>query len=230
MGRLFWSTYRKVRYYLPHNLSSTLLISLPRSYKGPVPGRQTNQRAELIAISRAFDVAPRDQDIRIITDSRYSISCITDWSKRWRVNDWRTSEGKPVENRDIIEPIVKQVNERAERGVSTRFLWTKGHAGNEGNEAADRLAVAGSTMDRSVPYATPLHSIDETKYAEGLLEEDFADLPSPAFSEPDEDQPPNVYTELLAEAAADEAEPSPSTFTTANEETTGRRREATEEL
>jgi len=175
-------------------------------------------------------VAPRDQAVRIITDSRYSISCITDWSKRWRINDWKTSQGKAVENRELIEGIVKQVNERAERGVETRFLWTKGHAGNEGNEAADRLAVAGSGMDRSVAYVTPSYGIDETNYVEGMLEEEFAGLPSPVFSETGDDASPNVYDELLQAAAADEVEAKRTTFTTTNEDMTERYREATEEL
>lgn len=135
-----------------------------------------------------------------------------------------------MENRELIEGIVKQVNERAERGVETRFLWTKGHAGNEGNEAADRLAVAGSGMDRSVPYVTPLYGIDETSYAEGMLEEDFADLPSPVFSESGNDQAPNVYNELLQEATVDEPETTRTTFTTTNEDMTERYREGTEEL
>lgn len=175
-------------------------------------------------------MAPRDQAVRIITDSRYSISCITDWSKRWKINDWKTSQGKAVENRELIEGIVRQVNERAERGVETRFLWTKGHAGNEGNEAADRLAVAGSGMDRSVPYVTPLYGIDETSYGEGMLEEDFADLPSPVFSEAGDNEARNVYNELLQEAAVDEPETTLTTLTTVNEDLTGRYREATEEL
>jgi len=135
-----------------------------------------------------------------------------------------------VENKDLIEPIVKQVNERAERGVETRFLWTKGHAGNEGNEAADRLAVAGSAMDRSVPYKAPMYGIDDTTYAEGMLEADFADMPSPVFSEDGEDETPNVYEQLLEEAVTVDSERSRPACTARNEESARKYREATEEL
>lgn len=135
-----------------------------------------------------------------------------------------------MENRDLIEPIVNQVNERADRDVATIFLWTKGHAGNAGNEAADRLAVAGSAMDPSLPYVVPKFGIDETEYGEGMLAEELAGLTTPDLSEADEEEVPKVYSELLAEAAVDEQSSVQNPLKPENGERIARTREATEEL
>ncbi|KAJ5272815.1 Ribosomal protein L9/RNase H1 N-terminal [Penicillium angulare] len=117
----------------------------PRNVSEPLKGsRQTNQRAELTAILRAIDIAPRHRDVTIFTDSRYSIDCVTVWFKNWRRNNWMTKDKKPVENRDLVESILVKIEERAELKVQTIFQWIKGHAQDPGNEAADRLAVNGA--------------------------------------------------------------------------------------
>ncbi|KAL9081573.1 MAG: hypothetical protein Q9159_007237 [Coniocarpon cinnabarinum] len=109
--------------------------------KGP---RQTNQRAELTACRRAVDIAPRDRDVIIYTDSKYSISCVTEWFVNWRKNNWMTKDHRPVENKDLIEPILQRIEERRLLRADTRFEWVKGHANDEGNVAADHLAVNGA--------------------------------------------------------------------------------------
>jgi ribonuclease HI len=154
---------------------------------GPLPGeRQTNQRAELLAIQRAFEVAPKSHHIRVITDSRYAISCITDWSKRWKLNDWKTAEGKSVENKDLIEPIIKLVDERSLLGVETRFVWTKGHAGNEGNEAADKLAVAGALLPQD-SHIVVHAEVELDGQSEGVLDDELGTDPEPVPHEEDVD-------------------------------------------
>ncbi|KAJ5443743.1 uncharacterized protein N7458_007615 [Penicillium daleae] len=116
-----------------------------RNVSEPLKGsRQTNQRAELTAILRAIDIAPRHRDVTIFTDSRYAIDCVTVWFVNWRRNNWMTKDSKPVENRDLIESILVKIEERNELKVKTLFQWIKGHNRDPGNEAADRLAVNGA--------------------------------------------------------------------------------------
>ncbi|KAJ6032536.1 Ribosomal protein L9/RNase H1 N-terminal [Penicillium herquei] len=116
-----------------------------RNVSEPLKGtRQTNQRAELTAILRAIDIAPRHRDVTIFTDSKYSIDCVTVWFINWRRNNWMTKDKKPVENRDLVESILVKIEERQELKVKTLFQWIKGHANDPGNEAADRLAVNGA--------------------------------------------------------------------------------------
>lgn len=116
-----------------------------RNVSEPLKGnRQTNQRAELTAILRAIDIAPRHRDVTIFTDSQYAINCVTRWFVKWRRNNWMTADNKPVDNKDLIEPILEKINERNELKVKTLFEWVKGHNRDPGNEAADRLAVNGA--------------------------------------------------------------------------------------
>ena len=50
-------------------------------------------------------------------------------------NDRRNAKRKPVENRDLIEPVLDLLN-----GRSVRFEHARGHRGHRLNERADRLA------------------------------------------------------------------------------------------
>ena len=110
--------------------------------------RQTNQRAELTAIVRALEIAPRHRDVTIYTDSRYAIDCVTNWYKNWVRNDWQNAKGKPVENKDLIQDVREKMEERELLGKGTFFVWVKGHSSDEGNIAADKLANAGASLGR----------------------------------------------------------------------------------
>ncbi len=117
-----------------------------RNISESLPGlRQTNQRAELTAIFRALEIVPRNRDVTIVTDSRYAIDCVTSWYVNWRKNGWKTSTGKTVENKDLVESILAKIEERKLFEVRTNFEWIKGHANHPGNVEADKLAVNGAT-------------------------------------------------------------------------------------
>ena len=86
----------------------------------------------------------------IYTDSKYAISCVTEWYKSWVTNKWLNTKGKLVENKDLVVEIRDKIEERNYLQRNTLFMWVKGHAGTEGNVAADRLAVTGATMGRGI--------------------------------------------------------------------------------
>ncbi|KAJ4370012.1 hypothetical protein N0V83_005776 [Neocucurbitaria cava] len=122
----------------------------PRNVSEALRGkRQTNQRAELTAVARALDHIPIDREAVIVTDSNYSIKCLTEWFPTWEKKGWKNSAGKDVENKDLIEPIIARIRERDMCRAKTKFQWIKGHANDPGNVAADALAVQGSR------YSTP---------------------------------------------------------------------------
>jgi ribonuclease HI len=108
--------------------------------------KQTNQRAELTAIQRALDIAPKHRDVTIYTDSKYSIDCVTNWYRNWVRNGWVNSKGNKVENRELVERCREAIEEREMLGSKTFFVWVKGHAGDAGNTEADRLANEGARM------------------------------------------------------------------------------------
>lgn len=106
---------------------------------------QTNQRAELTAILRALENVPIGQKIRIFSDSKYAISCVTEWYRNWMKNGWKTG-GAPVKNKDLVVAIRAKMEERDAAGTGTYFQWVKGHASETGNIAADKLAVQGAQL------------------------------------------------------------------------------------
>ncbi len=129
--------------------------------------RQTNQRAELTAILRALDIAPRHRNVTIYTDSRYAIDCVTNWYKNWKRNGWLTANKKPVENRDLIQEVRGKMEEREGLGRGTYFMWVKGHSGDKGNAEADRLAVEGARQGRGITAEVAAEERVKTSVGDG---------------------------------------------------------------
>ncbi|KAL2132196.1 hypothetical protein VTI74DRAFT_4111 [Chaetomium olivicolor] len=116
----------------------------PRNISERLQGEtQTNQRAELTAILRALESVNLTQDLEIRTDSKYSIQCVTEWYINWERNGWKTRAG-PVKNQDLVQQVRDKLDEREACGAGTQFIWVKGHDTDQGNIAADRLAVEGA--------------------------------------------------------------------------------------
>ena len=98
----------------------------------------TNNRMELMAVIMALKKTPSNLEITIYTDSKYVQKGISEWIKNWKVNNWRSSNKKPVKNKDLWVDLDEAVGSR-----KIYWEWVKGHAGNEGNEKADELANQG---------------------------------------------------------------------------------------
>ncbi|KAF4495606.1 ribonuclease H1 [Fusarium agapanthi] len=110
-----------------------------------LPGEpQTNQRAELMAILRALEIASSTQDVEIVSDSQYSIKCVTLWGPGWEQNEWKTAAGGPVKNQDLVRGVLARIKERDAARSKTTFQWVKGHASDLGNQRADGLANEGA--------------------------------------------------------------------------------------
>ena len=98
----------------------------------------TNNRMELMAVIMALKKIPSNLELTIYTDSTYVQKGISEWIKNWKVNNWRSSNKKPVKNKDLWVDLDEAVGSR-----KIYWEWVKGHAGNEGNEKADELANQG---------------------------------------------------------------------------------------
>ena len=56
----------------------------------------------------------------------------------WKRRGWKTAANKPVKNQDLWQAL-----DQAVRRHRVSWRWVKGHAGDPGNEEADRLANLG---------------------------------------------------------------------------------------
>lgn len=69
---------------------------------------QTNNRGELLGILEAMKKTAQSFEaskvcLHIYSDSEYSINCLTKWAPNWIAKNWKTTMGKDVANRDLIE-------------------------------------------------------------------------------------------------------------------------------
>lgn len=111
-----------------------------------LPGRQTNNRAEIFAAVHALRQAKQlgIKNVRLYTDSQFVIKGITIWIKKWKENGWKLANGKPVINKDDFITL-----ENAAEGLNVDWCYVKGHDNNPGNVEADQLAVAGCNKSLS---------------------------------------------------------------------------------
>lgn len=103
----------------------------------------TNNTAELNGLLTSFRYAKNllnDKNIKIeiLSDSKYSIDCITKWAKGWKQKGWTRGKGEEIKNLSIIQQCYEIYTSIAS---SIRIKHVKGHANIEGNELADRMAV-----------------------------------------------------------------------------------------
>lgn len=63
---------------------------------------------------------------------------ITQYVENWIANGWKKSNGKAVANLELWQELHK-----LSKLFVVNWEWVKGHAGHEGNEKADKLAVKG---------------------------------------------------------------------------------------
>jgi len=133
-----------------------IYIPEPKEYtvhmKGTLPDGATNNCAELTAILDALrlhdynKVKKKSQssncpidDIVIVTDSDYSIKCITQWSTNWVRNGWISGTGE-VKNKKLIQQILVLYKK-----YDVKFLHINSHTTYtgffyDGNGVADKLA------------------------------------------------------------------------------------------
>ena len=96
----------------------------------------TNNRMELIAPIMALKKIKKKSEIIIFTDSKYVKDGITDWIKKWKVNNWKSSNKKPVKNKDLWVKLDDTCKKH-----KINWKWVKAHAGNKMNNLVDKLAV-----------------------------------------------------------------------------------------
>ncbi len=97
----------------------------------------TNNRMEMTAAASALEALKKPSKVVLHTDSEYVKNGITRWMTGWVRKNWRSATGDPVKNMDLWQRILD-----AAKPHEVEWKWVRGHAGNEMNERADRLATA----------------------------------------------------------------------------------------
>lgn len=112
----------------------------PMNISETLEGRQTNNRAEIMAAVRALNQCKSIgiKNVKLCTDSNFLIKGITQWINKWKRNGWKLATGGDVINREDFELL-----DQAQKGLNVNWEHVRGHKGIPGNEAADKLARDG---------------------------------------------------------------------------------------
>lgn len=120
----------------------------------------TNNTAELNALLEALKLAKstlaKKQTTEILSDSKYSIDCITKWAKGWKAKGWKRGKGEEIKNLEIIKSAYNLYDSIKNDIIISHV---KGHANIEGNELSDRMAVLGR-MEKQVNFVNYTKSLD----------------------------------------------------------------------
>jgi len=124
--------------------------------KTPIVTKITNNTAELMACLEALNILeekPTNKRNIIVTDSRYLYQSCIEWIPVWEKNGWKKSDGKIVDNLELIKairekhkkvkPLLKHVNSHRDEPSDKESLeWKFWY----GNMKADLLATQASHL------------------------------------------------------------------------------------
>jgi ribonuclease HI len=95
----------------------------------------TNNRMELTAAIVGLKALKSPCDVTVISDSKYLVSGMSLWIKKWQTNNFLNAQKKPIPNQDLWQELLKLANYH-----SINWQWVKAHNGNELNERVDEIA------------------------------------------------------------------------------------------
>lgn len=105
----------------------------------------TNNRMELRACIEALKSLKEPCNVTLRTDSKYIVSAFEEgWIKKWKLNNWKNSEGDNVKNQDLWLELDKLCSIH-----NVKWVWIKGHACDIYNVRCDNLAVSAYKKNKS---------------------------------------------------------------------------------
>lgn len=117
----------------------------PRNVSEPVQGKQSNNTAELGALSRAYSILVSEislgKKVAFFTDSKYAIWCLTTYGDKMSQDGWK----KVIPNKELVKKIYEQFGCKTNPNI--KLIHIKAHTDAQdvhslGNEQADLLANA----------------------------------------------------------------------------------------
>ena len=130
----------------PGNAGSGIVVyrkgKLAELWYGLYDPEGTNNSAELNALHHGLRMAQSEIDadntVEVLSDSKYSLNCIQTWAAGWEKKGWKRKEEGDIKNLEVIQAAYKVYTEIADE---VKLTHVAGHAGIEGNELADRMAM-----------------------------------------------------------------------------------------
>jgi ribonuclease HI len=107
----------------------------------------TNNKMELMACIKALESLPIGVEATLYSDATYVVKGITEWIHGWMKNSWKTSQKKPVENKELWMDLYQA-------SVDKKIHWriVAGHAGISANERCDVIATTFADGERPDLY------------------------------------------------------------------------------
>lgn len=132
------------------------------SIYGAGPQGGTNNVAELMGYIEFLNYSIKEnfRNVEVWLDSKYVLKGATDHVKTWVKNDWMTSAGTPVKNKELWEEIIELTKKFKGK---IKHQWVKGHSGNLGNENADELAGKGKVLCQNKNFEVHIETGPLTK-------------------------------------------------------------------
>lgn len=121
----------------------------------------TNNEMELYAIYASIkdfiDNSKEGDTLTICSDSAYCIGIYTQWIGGWQKRGWRKSDGKPIQNLEIVKATWNLINQID----SVSFKKVKGHSKDKLNAKVDKLAVDAKKVARNTGKTIEYNQKDE---------------------------------------------------------------------
>lgn len=130
------------------SIEVTTIVEVVKAINNPT---STNNEAELLAILTVFRKAVEIEHLStltVYTDSNYAVSAFNENLEKWKLNDWRRGDNKPVAHLTEWTLIDGYKKSFEDAGVQVRLVWVKGHSNEHGNEMADLFSVIGSNSTK----------------------------------------------------------------------------------
>lgn len=106
----------------------------------------TNNRMELKAVIESLKailnmIGCEKHVFELYSDSAYVVNTINNcWLTKWQLNNWKTTKGDDVKNKDMWEELALIWHEMNKQNIKITIIKIKGHSGDTFNEMVDSLA------------------------------------------------------------------------------------------
>ncbi|XP_058872909.1 uncharacterized protein LOC131723312 isoform X1 [Acipenser ruthenus] len=118
-----------------------------------LPSHWSAQAAELVALTRAC-LLSEEQTVTIYTDSRYAFGVVHDYGALWKLRDFLTASGKPINNGELVKNLLEAIQRPREIAVVKCAAHTNStdivSLGNARADAAAKAAAQSGDPGESV--------------------------------------------------------------------------------